>query len=301
MFHTCKQICDVVTGVALDPANGISAKCACVLPFYRLGTVQQLLNKGKPGFTHCLSAGTQPCLLFQHAVDMAKDVLAGLECMHRKKIVHRDIKPSNICVERLPSTDPPRLRYIIIDLGVAVSMQIQTQSEQKTKTKFAALVRQLSTESTESESGSPQSQASGVGFTGQFTSLASLKVPLGTVLFMSLEHIDDDVAVDARADVFSFGVTMYTCLCGRFPFVQPRAGEEREQLALRLVMAYASTNEADPLDIPCDSTSDDTDVPVQLARKLAEIVMTSLRKLRSERFLSASAMRAQIQRVDRCD
>jgi len=274
MFHGHKHICTMITGIAVDAANGISARCACVLQFYELGTVQDLLESDKRGFTHRLPAAAHPCLLFEHAVDMAKDVLAGLECMHQNKIVHRDIKPGNICVELLPSTEQPRLRYIIIDLGASVCIQLRPAS---------------------SESKSQSSLASAVGFTGQYTSLAGLKLPLGTVPFMSPEQIDNDKTVDAKSDVFSFGVTLYTCLCGRFPFVQPDATYDDKRLALRLIKAYAdSAKKADPLKIPS------TDAHAHAVRDLVEVVMMSLRKSPSERYHSASAMQAQIERINRC-
>ena len=271
MFHGKKHICNMITGTAVDAAHGISARCACVFPFYALGTVQDLLKSGKPEFTQRLPAAAHPCLLFKHAVDMAKDILAGLECMHQMRIVHRDIKPGNICVELLPSTDQPRLRYIIIDLGAAVSVQVQPAvSESKS-----------------------ESSALAMGFTGQYTSLPGLKIPLGTVPFMSPEHIDERRVVDARSDVFSFGVTIYVCLCGRFPFVQPLSASDDSQLAMMLIATYLSANEADPLSVPCAKAT------AHAVGELVEVVMKSLRKLPKERYQSASEMQAQIERIDR--
>ena len=269
MFHGHKNICTMIAGTAVDAANSICARCAGVFHFHELGTVQDLLKNAKPEFTHCEAART--CLLFEHAVDMAKDVLAGLECMHEKNIVHRDIKPGNICVELLPSTDQPRLRYIIIDLGAAVSVQVQPAvSESKS-----------------------ESSALAMGFTGQYTSLPGLKIPLGTVPFMSPEHIDERRVVDARSDVFSFGVTIYVCLCGRFPFVQPLSASDDSQLAMMLIATYLSANEADPLSVPCAKAT------AHAVGELVEVVMKSLRKLPKERYQSASEMQAQIERIDR--
>ena len=273
MFHGHKHICNMINGTAMDAANGMFARCACVFQFYELGTVQDLLKSGKPEFTQHLPATAHSCLLFKHAVDMAKDVLAGLEHMHQNRIVHRDIKPGNICVELLPSTDQPRLRYVIIDLGAAVSVQVQpTRSNSKSRS---------------------SRKWSAMGFTGQYTSLAGLKLPLGTVPFMSPEHIDEDETVDARSDVFSFGVTLYLCLCGRFPFVQPSAVDDDKRLAVKLMVAYESDHEAEPLKMHGKEPT------AHVVRELVEVIMKSLQKLPKERFNSASAMRAQIERIDR--
>ena len=269
MFHGHKHICNLLNGIAIDEANGISARCACVFPYYELGTVQDLLKSGKSEFTRHFPGAEHSCLLFKHAVDMAKDVLAGLECMHKRNIVHRDIKPGNICVELLASTGQLRLRYVIIDLGVAVSMQVQPKNGSNSRLQLL------------------------MGFTGQYTSLAGLKLPLGTLPFMSPEQIDDDTTVDPRSDIFSFGVTLYICLCGRFPFVQPYEIDDDKRLAVKLMVAFESEKEADPLKVSCAETN------AHAVDQLVEVVMKSLRKLPEERYQSASDMQEQIEHIGR--
>ena len=261
MFHKHKRICTMMSSRALDAANGLPGRCICVFQYFKLGTVQILLETAHPEFTEP-SAATR-CLRFKHAVAMTKDVLEGLEYMHGMNIVHRDIKPANICVEIEPSTTEPR--FTIIDLGAAVA----TQTASKT----------------------PDHSASAANFTGMFTSVLGAKLPLGTVPFMSPEHIDEFGAVDGRSDLFSLGVTMYTCLCGRFPFVQPRTGYNINHLAQKLIRAYASAAEAAPLKLP--SCGAHTGAMVKVIHKC-------LRKEPKERYQSAEAMRKHIERIDRC-
>ena len=270
MFLNDKRICDIINGKALEATKDISARCIGVFKLFERGTVRNILDSGNSTFTTRANAHAIPYLRFKYTVAMAKDVLEGLECMHQKDIVHRDIKPENICVELSPSTN--QLRFIIIDLGAAVSTQVHP-----------------------SESGAEstgEDAASAVGFTGQYTGMAGLKLPLGTVLFMSPEHIDNDRTVDPRTDIFSLGVTIHVCLSGRYPFVQPVPN--KGVLAQKLIKVYASQREADPLKII------DSDAQPRSVEQLAEIVARSLRKKRSKRYLNARAMKKHIEGIGRC-
>ena len=123
VFHGNKNICDIINGVANNATPGVPAMCACILLHYKLGTVRTLLKDSNPEFT--TQSNGVPCLLLKHAIQMAKDVLSGLEYMHQKRFAHRDIKPDNICVKQLPLKDQVRLQYIIIDLGAAVVIKKQ--------------------------------------------------------------------------------------------------------------------------------------------------------------------------------
>ena len=272
MFHENRNICNIINGSAVDAAHGAPARCACILPYYELGTVQTILENGKPEFT--TQSNAISCLLLKHAVDMAKDVLSGLECMHKMRIVHRDIKPGNICVKLLPLKDEVRLQYIIIDLGAAVAIKPTSDSD---------------TDEKSAEDSADQLQA----FTGQFTSLAGQQMPLGTPAFMSPEHIHPKKTVDGRADMFSLGVTMYVCLCGRYPFVQPRSCPDAKMLAFELIQRYAMEAEADPLEIL------DSKAQPLAKEEVASVIRKSLRKLRTERYRKADNMKKHLERVDR--
>ena len=263
MFHKSKRVCNLINGTFKDAAHGVPATCICVLEMFEQGTVRTLLDKGAPKFTERLSPDGPSFLRFKHVVAMAKDVSDGLQCMHQMNIIHRDIKPANICVELVPGSS--NLRYTIIDLGSAVSC-VDAQKEKKT-----------------------------MGFCGQFTTEVGLKLPLGTVPFMSPEHLDPDRYVDCRSDIFSLGVTIYHCLSGSFPFVQPHPVYDENQLARELFKIYASAKEAEPLDIPlAEKRARDKEV-------LIEIVTKTLRKEPAERFESAVALKENIeQRIDRC-
>jgi len=273
VFHENKYVCSIISGVAKDATPGIPALCACILPYHKLGTVQTLLKNGNPEFT--TKSNGISCLLLKHAVDMAKDILAALECMHQRKIVHRDIKPDNICIKMLPSEDEVRLQYIVIDLGAAVAIKTSRESGSETSSECAS-----------------NSANKLVAFTGQFTSMAGQKLPLGTVSFMSPEHIDPTRLVDGRTDVFSLGVTMFVCLCGRFPFVQPSSCPDMKFLGVRMLQRFCMSREADTLKIA------DTGAQERTAEEVVAIVAKSLLRDRDERYANADAMKKDVERID---
>ena len=281
VFHENKHICNIVTGVAKDATPGVPAMCACILPYYKVGTVRTLIKDSKAEFTTQSNGGSY--LLLKHAIDMAKDVLSGLECMHKMKFAHRDIKPGNICVKPLPSKGEARLQYIIIDLGAAVAID---------KRKIAA-----SEAAIESDADSANKL---VEFTNQFTSMAGQKLPLGTPPFMSPEHIDPTRYVDGRTDIFSLGVTMFVCLCGRFPFLQPSSYPDMKLFGVKLLVRYGDVSkeadvsrEADTLKILDAGTQRCAD------EEVVTIVAKSLLRDRDKRYANAGAMKKDLERIDR--
>ena len=86
---------------------------------------------------------------------------------------------------------------------------------------------------------------------------------------------------------------MYKCLCGRFPFVQPSANYDDKRLALKLMVAYTSPAEANPLELSGLFRQR------RVADELTMIVTKSLRKLPKERYDSANEMKQHIERIDR--
>jgi serine/threonine protein kinase len=118
-------------------------------------------------------------------LDVAIQILHGLEAAHLKGIIHRDIKPANIFVTNYNQAK-------ILDFGIA---KLTGGSNQAAARPEAASPRATSAE-------------------GQETPRT---VVFGTVAYMSPEQARGE-EVDARTDLFSFGAVPYEMATGRQAF-----------------------------------------------------------------------------------
>jgi eukaryotic-like serine/threonine-protein kinase len=124
----------------------------------------------------------------REATDLAIQIAHGLAAAHEKGVVHRDLKPANVWV-----TGEGRLK--ILDFGLA---------------------KQVAAVSAGAESVEPTA-AMPPGRTEAGTIL-------GTLGYMSPEQVRGE-PVDARSDVFSFGVVLLEMLTGRIAFVRETASD----------------------------------------------------------------------------
>ena len=167
----------------------------------------------------------------------ATQIAAAVGRAHRANIVHRDLKPGNIMV-----TNDGLVK--VLDFGLAKALQAPAAA------------------TAETVEAAPSPDLTREGMT------------LGTVGYMSPEQSVGDF-VDARSDVFSFGVIFYEMLAGRRPF----DGKTRSDMLQQLHLSEPS---------PLGQLRPDTPV------RLHEIVMRCLQKKPGDRFSTLTEVHAAL-------
>ena len=180
-------------------------------------------------------------------LDLAIQITDALDAAHAKGIVHRDIKPANIFVTQ-------RGQAKILDFGLA--------------TIAAAKAEVLSGAS-----------ASDDPTLGNDVQLTTPGTALGTVAYMSPEQARGE-PVDARSDLFSFGVVLYEMATGRGPFTGATSAVTFDAILNRQPQPASQVN---------------AQLPVELARVITRL----LSKRPDDRYSSSRELLQELQAFSR--